>query len=184
MLKSGIALRIEERIATVNNLMEKGLITQKEAKKLLEFKDMIPTLRSKVFAPGTYAYWFTENEILLTECNSITGSNWFTINNLTAPNRFIAFGTNDQDIKVHPIELSSVDWFKTQYQLSQEEIDALVKELKESYEQPVTISVSGMGPKKLTIEPEKSSCMFHEWVPYIGLFESFDHCKKCGEKKK
>jgi hypothetical protein len=75
-------------------------------------------------------------------------------------------------------------WYKCYYNLSQEEIDQLVKELKDSYEAPKTITVPGFSDGYAPPEPKPSGCIFHEWVVYTGLFESFDHCKKCGEKKK
>lgn len=87
-------------------------------------------------------------------------------------------GTSMSDVKFIPD-------FKLQYNLSQEEIDALVKELKEIYETPKQIDCIGIGPRKDDKVPEvKSNCVFHEWVWYTGLNETFEHCKKCGEKKK
>lgn len=80
------------------------------------------------------------------------------------------------------------------YNLSQDEIDSIVKELKEIYDPPVVIKVnpsgeidcSGtIGTRKASDAPEvKSICVFHEWVWYTGLNETFEYCKICGEKKK
>lgn len=72
------------------------------------------------------------------------------------------------------------------YNLSQEEIDAIANELKELYERPVTIKVDPFGQIDCTgseVVKPKSNCVFHEWVWYTGLNETFEHCKKCGEKK-
>lgn len=73
------------------------------------------------------------------------------------------------------------------YTLTEEEIDSIVKELKETFDPPkVEIDCSGtIGPRKGYQVPEvKSDCIFHEWILYTGLNETFEHCKKCGEKKK
>jgi hypothetical protein len=76
--------------------------------------------------------------------------------------------------------INSPQWFKMQYNLSQEEIDAIVKELKDGYE-----SIPAHNKEEIEKKIEtKSNCVFHEWIPYLGLNESFDHCKLCGEKRK
>lgn len=80
------------------------------------------------------------------------------------------------------------------YILSEDEINALVKELKESFDPPVTIQVNpsgeidcsgSIGPRKGYQAPEiKSPCMFHKWKLYTGLNEQFEYCEVCGDKKK
>jgi hypothetical protein len=80
--------------------------------------------------------------------------------------------------------LNYKDSIKINYNLSQEEIDAIVKELKDGYETPVTISVPGFNQTSSPQKMEDPKCMFHEWVEYTGLIEKFFHCKKCGEKRK
>ncbi len=134
-------------------------------------------MKSKVLDPGTYyLYFFTfENEILITkipDSQTIFGDNWVTTNESG-----YFEGTSMEDVKFVPDN-------KMYYNLSQEEIDQLVKELKDSYEAPKTITVPGFSDGYTPPEPKSSGCIFHEWVPYTGLFESFEHCKKCGEKKK
>jgi hypothetical protein len=139
-------------------------------------------LRSKIVSAGIYYLYFFahESEILLNKIideETIYGNNWVQ----TDCSGYFE-GNSINDVKFVPSITYNPQ--TVQYQLSQEEIDALVKELKESYETPKIMPVIGYnGPKPEVLEP-KQTCMFHEWVPYIGLFESFDHCKKCGEKKK
>lgn len=96
---------------------------------------------------------------------------------------------------------------KLYYNLSEEEIQALMNEIKEeangNTSNQLTINGSGNydeNPNQLDFnykpgydftikgfnsdssEPSKPVC-HHEWKNYLGLSESFDYCTKCGIKK-
>lgn len=83
------------------------------------------------------------------------------------------------------------------FQLSQEEIDALVQEtldLANSYQDPKILKLPNSEPDEqmdffcsspgynVTIKGMNTDCD-HEYVPYHGLKETFDYCKKCDAKK-
>lgn len=70
--------------------------------------------------------------------------------------------------------------------LSQEEIDALIKETLEWQKQKqretqLEFELGYYDQNEKPKEPKK--VCFHEWVEYLGLNERFFHCKHCGEKK-
>lgn len=83
---------------------------------------------------------------------------------------------------------------KLYYNLSDEEIAALMNEIKDEANgntlapnddflyQP---QGNGYYNEQLNLEPieSKSAVCFHEWKNYLGLNESFDYCTKCGIKK-
>lgn len=86
------------------------------------------------------------------------------------------------------------DYFKTLYNLSQEEIDALVKDIEKEATLNGNNSIFSGGINTETIKPFDFSLIdnvkdhneigcFHEWEMYTGLVETFEHCKKCGKKK-
>jgi hypothetical protein len=148
-------------------------------------------LRSKPFGPGIHWYWFNSDKIEVLHEHRVSfrtvdpnkDTNWFSVT--SHQERYIAFGTNEENLTIHPISIDDMHWCRMQYNLSQDEIEQLIKELKESYETPKTISVPGFDTSVNQTEPSKpSGCIFHEWVPYTGLKETFEFCKKCGEKKK
>lgn len=70
------------------------------------------------------------------------------------------------------------------FNLSQEEIDALMKDL-DNYFLPNSEQQEGFDFTKVdSIQDhnETVGCK-HEFVEYVGLNEKFDHCKLCGSKK-
>lgn len=88
-------------------------------------------------------------------------------------------------------DLYSFDYFKNyssefikSYNLSQEEIDQIMKEIQEEQNQ-LTFDFE-YKPYKSSTTPVKfpeNKCK-HEMVEYVGLFESFKYCKLCNEKEK
>lgn len=89
----------------------------------------------------------------------------------------------------------SFDYFKQNtnqlsniYNLSQEEIDQILKEIQQEENQlsfPDYNSYLGkytIRQKDSKSEPNGNVCS-HEMVQYTGLVEQFNHCKKCGQKE-
>ena len=66
------------------------------------------------------------------------------------------------------------------YNLSEEEIEALLKETEEFHKDPNQLELDLTGAQD---HIEIETCLFHSWEKYEGLRESFYHCKLCGEKK-
>lgn len=66
------------------------------------------------------------------------------------------------------------------YNLSQEEINQLIKEAKDYTDDPNQLEFN---LSKTHDHVEIETCIFHTWEKYEGLRESFIHCKLCGEKK-
>ncbi len=73
--------------------------------------------------------------------------------------------------------LLDVKNFKSMFNLSKEEIDALVLELAKEKQLEFNFAPG------FNWEEEKPKVCTHNWVEYLGLNESFLHCSKCGEKK-
>jgi|ERR1700722_187464 len=72
--------------------------------------------------------------------------------------------------------------FKNTFNLSQEEIDQIMKEIKQE-QMGVDFAYSPLNSPPLKKEINGNLCI-HEMVPYTGLNETFNHCKKCGQKEK
>lgn len=99
------------------------------------------------------------------------------------------------------------------HSLSQDEIEAIQKELDEAYNKYMPKGSNGNTlvpapqeqldlfkykpedynrlyepfeeePEKPYKEEKKPKCTFHKWKTYTGLRESFDYCEVCDEKKK
>jgi hypothetical protein len=96
---------------------------------------------------------------------------------------------------------------KNFYNLSQDEIDAIIKEVQEEQKQQQLTFPNGgsitfhptpsnqpffISPDnwKLPTEPNgnmatpQTKTCAHEMVKYTGLFETYNYCKKCGDKEK
>lgn len=96
--------------------------------------------------------------------------------------------------------LNYSDSFKVTYNLSQEEIDQILKDIKEeqnalqnannqlSFPNDSNSTIFGIDPGfyNLLKDPKSKSngnvCKC-EMVEYVGLIEKYNHCKKCGKKE-
>lgn len=70
--------------------------------------------------------------------------------------------------------------------LSQEEIDAIMNELKGNKKTDDTYQFDSFKDSQIgsKIPEKKDECLFHEWVKYQGLKESFEYCKICDVRRK
>lgn len=93
--------------------------------------------------------------------------------------------------------LSYLDNFKKSYNLSQQEIDQILKEIKEEQAQLSFANITNVAyvsniPENNPVGIEfaqvenhsvsKKSCN-HQMVEYLGLNEKFNYCKLCGDKE-
>lgn len=104
------------------------------------------------------------------------------------------------------LNIINYDHYFHNYNLSQDEIDQIIKEIKEDQNQlnfsnGQTIAINnspnwtvpfigmdfGYSPEKMNhnpnTEPNGNICN-HKMVSYTGLFEQYNHCEKCGQKEK
>lgn len=89
--------------------------------------------------------------------------------------------------------LSYSDNFKTHYNLSEEEIQQIMNEIKEEQNQLSFGNISSQPVLGIdwrskiepngNVMPQTKLCI-HEMIPYVGMKETFNYCKKCGEKEK
>lgn len=96
--------------------------------------------------------------------------------------------------------ISKTNLDKLYYNLSEEEIQALMNEIKDEANGNVVLTSNGSGtaPSLLPFPgldqnyvPERNGYVdgsppvcFHKWKSYTGLNEMFDFCTECGDKKK
>lgn len=105
---------------------------------------------------------------------------------------YITFGEiGNQTHYSHMYFIQNLNQIKNIWNLSQEEIDAIMKEIREEQMKfdfqyiPRNSQYNNSAPK--TGEPNgnvslNKACI-HEMIPYTGLFEAYNFCKKCGQKE-
>lgn len=76
--------------------------------------------------------------------------------------------------------------YKRLFNLSQEEIDAIMNEINGTKKDDTTYQFDLFGQTQIgsKIPEKKDKCLFHEWVKYQGLNECFEFCKICDVKRK
>lgn len=80
---------------------------------------------------------------------------------------------------------ANVNFFKNNYNLSQDEIDQIMKEIKEDKGSSwYSIDPNTYTSFKENKPDNNGNVCNHKMVPYVGLFETFNHCSVCGQKEK
>jgi hypothetical protein len=138
--------------------------------------DIIP--QSIIVGPGLYLLSWIGNQIILTKTtynrSQLIQSGIYDFVKIDRAGYFE--GTSMTDIKF--IFSDKI------FNLSQEEIDELVKEMSKDKESDDQMTLFGNPFKQDPIGiPFQSNKCDHEFVPYFGLKETFDYCKKCDVKK-
>lgn len=149
-------------------------------------------------------YWFNSRFELISSQSIYAPNPWFTQSPSKSINQILARENCKRDLQ------KDFNDYKQMYNLSQDEIDAIILEIKQEQNQlvlpnmtvpnyypggpygatnntpmPVTgiewaTGFEGELPPKT---PLKAPCS-HQMVPYVGLSETFNYCKKCGDKEK
>lgn len=98
-----------------------------------------------------------------------------------------------KDMEQFGIKLNGYDinFWKQTYNLSQEEIDQIMKDIKEEQNQlqfqydPAGFNYYPQNDGEI-LKPKESNgnvCV-HKMIAYTGLFEQYNFCEKCGQKEK
>lgn len=161
-------------------------------------------IRSEIFYKSGYYYWYVfDNQIYSTHETNQSLKYFFDHATSTSNIPSSIFIKDEPEIAIawevpllqyyhcQYIKMNSMknkdymDFFKIQYNLSQEEIDALIldieKEAKALNPNNEQLSFDFSLVEKVR-DHNEIGCV-HEYEMYTGLKESFEHCKKCGEKK-
>jgi hypothetical protein len=185
-------MSIEDRAKAVNDLVNQGFLSVKDCAKLLDFPDIMPT--SVHVWPGLYLLSWVGNQIILTTTTYSTGElmrngnyDWVQIN---TSGYFKGTSMLDVQFIASTTAEDKLNYSRMMYNLSQEEIDQLMAEMLKYGQKPepdeqLDFFGSGIPSSKGYVDQDqtkKKQCE-HEFVPYHGLKETFDYCKKCDAKK-
>jgi Leucine-rich repeat (LRR) protein len=181
------------KVKAVNDLIDSGFISIKESLKILDLSDNLLsnyTPKSIVVPPGLYLLSWVGNSIILSTTTYhrhmlyINGiENWAEISHSG-----YFEGTSMENVKFIASDnhQSIIDSYKM-YNLSDEEIKALVEEMSKYNKQPdeqLDFFVSSPLPHGY-VDQDKTQkiCKEHKWKQYHGLKESFEFCEICDVKK-